>query len=153
MSSGKLADLPTWVPGQQNVLRTFELKGEEATLRLAGKSPAFATVHAGWEYRAELKGPALHVATAVADDNPASFMEFFESLAQDWQGWPETRGYESLDGTLHIAATHDRVRAVRFEMRLRAGARSGFDWSVKHRISVEAAALVQLAQAVRTFVK
>lgn len=135
------------------MLRTFELKGEEATLRLAGKSPAFAKAHASWEYRAELKGPALHVATAIADDNPASFLEFFESMSQDWQGWSETRGYESLDGTLHIAATHDRVRAVRFEMRLRAGARSGFDWSVKHRISVETTELAQLAQAARAFVK
>lgn len=135
------------------MLRTFELTGDEATLRLMGKSPASSTAYAGWEYRAEIKGPALHVATVIADDNPASFMEFFESLSQDREGWPETRGYESLDGTLHIAATHDRATAVRFEVRLRAGARSGFDWSVNHRISVKAADLPQLAQAARAFVK
>ena len=135
------------------MLRTFELKGDEAALRLAGRSPAFATGDPGWEYRTELQGRALHVATVIADDNPASFLEFFESLSRDWQGWPETRGYESLDGALHIAATHDGLESVRFEVRLRAGARSGFDWSITHRISVATTELAQLAQAARAFVK
>lgn len=137
--------------GLQEAMRTFELKGEEATLRLAGERPAIAAPYFGWDYRAELEGHALRVTLAVADDNPASFAEFFESLAQDWQGWPETRGYESLDGTLRIAATHDRHRAVRFEVRLRGDARSGFDWSASQRLSVDAGSLRQLAAAARAF--
>ncbi len=141
------------MPGQQDVVRTFELKGEEATLRLTGEPPAVAAPYFGWEYRAGLQGHALQVAVVVGDDNPASFAEFFESLAQDWQGWPETRGYESLDGMLRIAATHDRAKVVRFEVRLRADARSGFDWSASHRLSVEASDLAQLAAAARAFAK
>lgn len=143
----------TLVPGQQDVVRRFELKGEEATLRLTGQPPAIAAPYSGWEYRAELLGKALQVTLAVGDDDPASFAEFFASLAQDWLGWPESRGYESLDGTLRIAATHDRVKAVRFEVRLRADARSGFDWSASHRLSVEARSLEQLAVAARAFAK
>ncbi|HWL63284.1 MAG TPA: DUF6228 family protein [Steroidobacteraceae bacterium] len=132
-------------------MRTFELKGEEATLRLSGEPPAIAAPHFGWEYRAELQGHALQVTLAVGDDDPTSFVEFFESLAEDWQGWPEARGYESLDGTLRIAATHDRVRAVRFEIRLRGDARSGFDWAASHRLSVESGHLGKLAAAARAF--
>lgn len=134
-------------------MRTFVLKGEEATLRLTGEPPAIAAPYFGWEYRAELQGSAMQVAIAVGDDNPVSFAEFFVSLAQDWQGWPETRGYESLDGTLRIAATHDRVQAVRFEVRLRADARSGFDWSASHRLSVAAGSLALIAAAARAFAK
>lgn len=132
-------------------MRTFELKGEEATLRLSGEPPAIAAPYFGWEYRAELEGHAMQVTLTVADDDPTSFVEFFESLAEDWQGWAETRGYESLDGTLRIAATHDRVSAVRLEVRLRADARSGFDWSASHRLSVEAGSLGKLAAAARAF--
>lgn len=134
-------------------MRTFELKGEEATLRLTGDPPAVAAPYVGWEYRAELQGHAVHARVTVGDDNPTSFAEFFSSLAQDWQGWSETRGYESLDGTLRIAATHDRVKAVRFEVRLRADAHSGFDWSATHRLSVEAGSLGQLAAAAGEFAK
>lgn len=134
-------------------MRTFVLKGEEATLRLTGEPPAIAAPYFGWEYRAELQGSSMQVAIAVGDDNPVSFAEFFVSLAQDWQGWPETRGYESLDGTLRIAATHDRVQAVRFEVRLRADARSGFDWSASHRLSVAAGSLELIAAAARAFAK
>jgi hypothetical protein len=134
-------------------VRTFELKGEEATLRLTGSPPAIAAPYFGWEYRAELQGHAVHVRLAVVDDDPTSFGEFFQSLAQDRQSWSETRGYESLDGTLRIAATHDQVKAVRFEVRLRADARSGFDWSASHRLSVDAGSLEQLAEAASAFAK
>lgn len=132
-------------------MRTFELKGEEATLRLSGGPPAIAAPHFNWEYRAELQGHAVQVTLIVADDDPTSFVEFFDSLAEDSGGWSETRGYESLDGTLRIAATHDRVRTVRLEVRLRADARSGFDWSVSHRLSVEPGSLGKLAAAARAF--
>jgi len=132
-------------------MRTFELKGEEATLRLSGEPPPIAAPYFGWEYRAELQGHAMQVMLAVTDDDPTSFVEFFESLAEDAQGWAETRGYESLDGTLRIAATHDRIRAVRLEVRLRGDARSGFDWSASHRLSVEAGNLGKLAAAARAF--
>ena len=87
----------------------------------------------------------------VADDNPASFVAFFESIAEDWEGWSETRGYESLDGTLRIAATHDRIGAVRFEIKLRGDASSGFDWSASHRLSVKAGDLGKLAAAAKAF--
>ena len=80
-----------------------------------------------------------------------SFAEFFESIARDWQGWPEVRGYESLDGTLQIAATHDGVGSVRFEVRLRGDARSGFDWSATHRLSVAARNLGKVADSAKAF--
>lgn len=132
-------------------MRTFELKGEEATLRLEGEPPPVAATYAGWRYRAGLSGHALSVQMDVSDDDPASFASFFQSLAQDWEGWPETRGYESLDGTLRLAATHDQVRSVRLEVLMRAGAESGFDWSASQRLTVEVGALLGIAGAARAF--
>jgi hypothetical protein len=132
-------------------VRIFELVGEEATLRLEGEPPVRSMAHPGWDYRAELQGHSMHVSLVVGDDDPASFVDFFESLAEDSEGWSETRGYESLDGTLRIAATHDRQHTVRFEVRLRADARSGFDWSATHRLSLEAASLEKVAAAARVF--
>ena len=130
---------------------SFDLIGEEATLHLEGDVPDIAAPYFAWDYQAQLRGDSLQVNVAVGDDDPAAFRDFFESIAQDWKGWSETRGYESLDGTLQIAATHDRARAVRFEVRFRADARSGFDWSAKQRLTVEIGTLQELAQAAREF--
>jgi len=132
-------------------MRTFELIAEEATLRLEGEPLLTSAPYSGWNYRADLRGQSLHVNLKVADDNPASFVAFFESIAEDWEGWSETRGYESLDGTLRIAATHDRIGAVRFEIKLRGDASSGFDWSASHRLSVKAGDLGKLAAAAKAF--
>ncbi|MFO7324327.1 MAG: DUF6228 family protein [Pseudomonadota bacterium] len=132
-------------------VRVFELVGQEATLRLEGEPPVRSVSSPGWDYRAELQGHSMHVSLVVGDDDPASFVDFFQSLANDQQGWPETRAYESLDGTLLIVATHDMQRTVRFEVRLRADARSGFDWSANHRLSVEAGTLAKLAAAAKAF--
>lgn len=132
-------------------MRTFELAGDEATLHLEGEPPEISAPHFGWEYHAKLQGHSLQVGLSVDDDNPAAFAEFFDSIAKDWKGWSETRGYESLDGTLRIAATHDRVGSVRFEVRLRADASSGFDWSVTHRLTVDARQLAKVATAAREF--
>ncbi len=132
-------------------MRTFDLTGSEATLRLEGTPPDASAPYSGWEYRAGLKGSALQVQITVEDDDPVSFMEFFQSLAEDASGWQQARGYESLDGTLAIAAAHDGTGAVRFEVRVRANAQSGFDWSAVHRLSVEAGALAALAAAARAF--
>lgn len=139
------------VAGDRALVRTFELAGEEAVLRLEGEPPAISAPYFGWDYRVQLRGHSLQVDLAVGDDNPTSFVEFFESIAKDWQGWPETRGYESLDGTLSIAATHDRIKSVRFEVKFRGDARTGFDWSATHRLSVEAGYLGRVAAAARAF--
>lgn len=120
-------------------------------LHLEGEVPAIAAPNMVWVYRAQLRGHSLTVDLVVGDDYPASFVEFFESIAQDWQGWSETRGYESFDGTLSITATHDRMKSVRFEVRFRGDARSGFDWSATHRLTVQVGHLRKLADAATTF--
>jgi hypothetical protein len=120
-------------------------------LHLEGDIPAISARYFAWDYQARLQGHSLQVHLAIGDDNPASFVEFFESIARDWQGWPETRGYESLDGTLNISATHDKEGSVRFEVKFRADSRSGFDWSASHRLTVEAGALKGIAAAARAF--
>lgn len=132
-------------------MRTFELPGEEAALELEGAVPDPSSAHFGWNYKAHLRGHSLQADLAISDDNPGSFVDFFDSLARDWKGWPETRGYESLDGILSIAATHDRERTVRFEVRLRGDARSGFDWSATHRLTVGIGELGKLAAAAKAF--
>jgi hypothetical protein len=132
-------------------MQTFDLIGEEAVLHLEGEVPNISAPYFAWDYRAQLRGHSLQVDLAIGDDDPAGFVDFFESIAQDWQGWPESRGYESLDGTLRIAATHDRVRSVRFEVRFRADSRSGFDWSATHRLTVEIGQLKGLAAVAREF--
>lgn len=134
-------------------MRTFEISGEEAVLKLEGEAPETSARYFAWEYKARLQGHSLQVALIVRDDDPASFVDFFESLAEDSQGWPETRGYESLDGTLSIAATHDRAGSVRFEVKVRAGDRSGFDWSATHRLTVGTGSLGGLAAGARAFAK
>jgi hypothetical protein len=131
--------------------RTFDLTGVEAVLRLENEAPRTPAPYLAWGYRARLQGHSLQVTLSIGDDNPASFAEFFESLARDWQGWSETRAYESLDGTLSITALHDGLRAVRFEVKLRADSRSGFDWSAAHRLTVEAAQLKAVAAAAKEF--
>ena len=132
-------------------MREFRLIGEEATLYLEGDPPEIAAPYFGWDYRAKLVGHSLQVERAVGDDDPTSCADFFESMARDWQGWPEARAYESLDGTLGLIATHDRVRSVRLEVRLRGDSRTGFDWSASHRLSIEAGQLSALATAARFF--
>ena len=132
-------------------MRTFDLIGEEAALHLEGEVPEISAPYVGWDYQAQLRGHSLQVTLTIGDDDPAGFVDFFQSMARDWRGWPETRGYESLDGTLNIAATHDRVRAVRFEVRFRADARSGFDWSASHRLTVELSELDKIAAAAKAF--
>lgn len=134
-------------------MRTFEISAEEAVLKLEGDVPQASARYFAWEYKAHLQGHSLQVALSIRDDDPASFVDFFESLSEDWQGWSETRGYESLDGTLSIAATHDRARSVRFEVKLRAGDRSGFDWSATHRLTVGIGSLGGLAAAARAFAR
>lgn len=132
-------------------MRTFILKGAEAALHLEAEDPMAGATYAGWNYRAQLRGHALQVSLTVGDDNPPSFVDFFEALSRDWQGWPETRAYESLDGTLSFTATHDGAQSVRFEVRLRGDARSGFDWSAAHRLSVESGRLEEIAAAAKAF--
>lgn len=132
-------------------MRTFELPGEEAVLKLEGNAPKSPVSPFDWNYVAHLQGHSLQARVAIGDDNPGSFVDFFDSLSRDWKGWPETRGYESLDGILNIAATHDRERSVRFEVRLRGDARSGFDWSATHRLTVGIGELGKLAAAARAF--
>lgn len=131
-------------------MQTFDLAGEEAVLRLTTAARP-ATGYFAWKYQARLQGHALQVDIPVEDDDPASFAAFFESLAEDAQGWTGTRGYESLDGILSIAATHDGAGAVRFEIRLRGNASSGFDWSAAHRLSVDATGLAGIAAGARAF--
>jgi len=132
-------------------VRTFDLTGVEAALHLEGEVPEISAPYFGWEYQAQLRGHSLQVSHSIGDDDPASFVEFFDSIARDWQGWPETRAYESLDGTLSIAATHDRSKSVRFEVRFRADSRSGFDCSATHRLTVEIGQLMKIASAAREF--
>jgi hypothetical protein len=132
-------------------MRTFDLTGEEAVLHLEGDVPAISAPYFAWDYQARLQGHSLQISLAIGDDDPASFVEFFASIARDWQGWSETRAYESLDGTLSISATHDRVRSVRFEVKFRADSRSGFDWSASHRLTVEVGKLKEIAAAAKEF--
>jgi hypothetical protein len=139
--------------GANDAVHTFRLKGEEATLDLEGEPPEVSAPYAGWNYVAELRGHSLQVRRNVGDDNPASFVEFFVSMARDWRGWAETRAYESLDGTLSITATHDRVGSVRLEVRLRGDAGTGFDWSATHRLSLEEGRLLEVAAAAKAFAR
>jgi hypothetical protein len=143
--------VPDSIGGRDGPMHTFSLEGAEALLQLTGEPPVIAAPCIAWSYQARLRSESIQVHRPVSDDDPASFCEFFESLAQDWQGWPETRGYESMDGTLSIAATHDRARAVRFEVRLRADGRTGFDWSVSQRLTVETGRLGAIAACAREF--
>jgi hypothetical protein len=131
-------------------MQTFDLVGEEAVLRLQAASRP-ATGYFAWKYQARLQGHALQVDIPVEDDDPASFAAFFESLAEDAPGWSGARGYESLDGILGISATHDGAGGVRFEVRLRGNAGSGFDWSAAHRLSVQATQLAGIAASARAF--
>lgn len=131
--------------------RTFDLTGVEAVLQLEGEVQRTPAPYLAWGYRARLQGHSLQVTLSIGDDNPTSFADFFESLARDWQGWSETRAYESLDGTLSITASHDGQRAVRFEVKLRADSRSGFDWSAAHRLTVDVVQLKAVAAAAREF--
>jgi hypothetical protein len=132
-------------------VRTFDLKGPEAVLHLEGDLPELSAPYFAWDYQAQLRGHSLQVDLSVGDDDPASFVEFFESLARDWQGWSESRGYASLDGTLSISASHDRVKSVHFEVTLKGDARSGFDWKATHRVTVELGSLKALATAAKDF--
>jgi hypothetical protein len=132
-------------------VRTFDLRGVDVTLRLEGDVPDVSAAYVAWDYRAQLQGHSLKAEVTVGDDNPGTFIEFFGSLAQDWRGWSGTRAYESLDSTLSITAAHDGAGEIRFEVRLRAGADSGFDWSAIHRLTVEPGHLGAIAAAAREF--
>jgi hypothetical protein len=110
-------------------VRSFELRGNEGVLRLEGEPPKISAPYFAWDYDAQLKGHSLQVALRVADDEPMAFVDFFEAIAQSWRGWLGERGYESLDRSLSIVASHDGVRSVVFSVTCRADAGSGFDWS------------------------
>ncbi|HVX45254.1 MAG TPA: DUF6228 family protein [Mycobacteriales bacterium] len=63
----------------------------------------------------------------------ADLADFLDGLAQDWRGWSLVRRWESLGGTLQLAAQHDGQ--VRLAVLLRAEYPD--DWRAGGTISLE----------------
>lgn len=57
-----------------------------------------------------IEGPELRASRQVYEGWSGGFESlatFLTGLAEDWRGWAGTREYRSIEGDLHIAATHD----------------------------------------------
>ena len=82
----------------------------------------------------------------VEQPYPSGFADlatFFESLTDNWRGWTGTRQWESLEGQLRIAATHDGHVRLRVTIR----AEHPNDWRATGTVTIDAGE--QLSRAAR----
>ena len=101
-----------------------------------------------------IDGPDLRASRQVYegyDGGFSSLAAYFADLAANWRGWEGSRDYESIEGDLHIQATHDghvNLHVTLWESTLLQG------WKVETEVRLEAgealtAAATELARLVR----
>jgi len=83
----------------------------------------------------------LHAAARVwAGYTRSNPTEWFSELAERWSGWQGERKWQSLEGELRLAASHDRRGHISIRIELRCGP-IDYDWTVAATVSVDAGQL------------
>lgn len=82
-----------------------------------------------------------------ASINPSSF---FRDMADQSEGWPGTRTWESLEGELSFSASHDGLGHISMETCLKSGC-DEYDWLAQTVVMVEAGQLEGLARKAAVF--
>jgi Family of unknown function (DUF6228) len=122
-------------------------QGRTLTLRLTGQGDSGE----GWTYDATLAFPEGRATVAVYDDG-RGLAPFFRELADAWRGFSGEKTYESLEGQLYFACTHDGIGTVECRVVLRQPGPS--DWRVEAVLEFGAGAhLERIASDVEAFVE
>jgi hypothetical protein len=121
---------------------TIQSRDDGATLSLVWDSRDFWT--------AELSGPGL-TARRNVDAHPAhgDFRALFEEMAREWRGWKGEKKWNSIEGNLALACTHDGLGHIEVHVELGLGVPSA--WRASGSLIVEAGQLDALARAATRF--
>ena len=108
----------------------------------------------GPEYiAARITGPIVRGSVrAWLYEDASALVEFFESMAAEWQGWITAKTWASIEGELNLEATVDRVGHVTVAIRMRSV--GGPDpWELAVSLDTEAGQLAGLAREARRVFK
>ena len=101
------------------------------------------------ELTVKLHGP-VEVGVNVYDDHFESLSAFFRDLAHHWRGWDGTKGWESLEGELSLAATADNAGHITLRVVL-LNYSAPERWRAEASISLDAGLLDEIAKGVERF--
>ncbi len=83
----------------------------------------------------------------------ATLTGFFEELATAWRGWEGAKEWESVEGDLEFAATHDGLGNVTLRARV-AKLGEGWDWEAWCELTLDAGAHLEATLGeIRRFVE
>lgn len=129
-------------------------------MKISGDNEIFAEWHSpevsadGWldSYALTLSGREMQATVQVS--NPPygeSPVDFFESLASNWQGWSGTKEWASLEGEYQLSAKTDSTGHITLSVRVWSGTWEPF-WSSEVVIVIEAGQLEKIASNIRQFI-
>ncbi len=81
---------------------------------------------------------------------PLDFARRLSETAEQWRGWDGDKSWSSIEGTLTVVWSHDRLGHVTFRATLQP-TRQWFDWSAVATVEVDAGHLDRLAIDVKRF--
>jgi hypothetical protein len=90
----------------------------------------------------------MRASTQVYAYGGRSPLELFEEMANEWRGWKGSKVWESLEGELALAATHDGLGTIMLKVRLAHLGSDFSDWEARAALELDAG--TQLQNAVTT---
>ena len=102
-------------------------------------------------FAVELFDAAVRARTRVYAYEPTHIAAFFESIEQNWRGWPGEKSWEALEGECRMSAVADGKGHIDLTVSLRPSPNAGA-WRLEGHVLIEAGQLDSVAKSMRAFV-
>jgi hypothetical protein len=89
-------------------------------------------------FTAELSLKTMRAEVRVYAYGAQGLASLFEDMAREWRGWSGTKGWDSLEGEIKLAATHDGLGHIALEVEMGPPSE---EWRARGTIMLEAGAL------------
>jgi len=102
-------------------------------------------------YRVTLESPLMHASTDVYNSPYRIFLnDYFQDLANFWNGWEGKKECEAIEGEIHLAATISKLGHVNLEITLNIYGYPS-DWVAFAKLDIEAGQLDKIAKEAKLF--
>jgi Family of unknown function (DUF6228) len=95
-------------------------------------------------YTAKLEVEAMSAMTQVYAYGPSPLV-LFEEMAGEWRGWKATKKWQSLEGELALAATHDGLGTIALHVELAHLGADGWDWRADAVLTLDSGSQLETA--------
>jgi hypothetical protein len=117
-------------------------------------NPVFDNNNRTEKYRLTFQSPELTTSMNVYNaPYGTSLNYYFDDLAQNWQGWDQSKNWRSLEGEFSLETFMSKTGHANMQVKMYIYGRSEDDSVVKINLDIEAGQLEKISNEVKNFFK